>query len=228
MKTSRMLLLLLLMAFANLVLGQEWKRAPEYIIFMGKTYNKATLFYENGQNIGGYVAIPKTCGQDEISFKPFKDSKAITVPSKMLKRIMVYNKDSTTYSFERVNYVLEQDDPPKRNGWLYVMVEGYATLYFKVDKYKIDKEGKLLLIAEEGMPMNFVQKKSEHKAVLVATSNPHGSNMVIGSEKPFKKYAPVAFAEDQELVSKIKKGQYKSRDIEEVVKIYNQYMENKY
>jgi hypothetical protein len=217
-----------LLLAATLAYGQKWDEAPPWIIFLGKTYNKATLTYENGATKNGFVAIPKTCGQKEISFKTDKNAHVEEIPSEMLKVITVHNKDSSVYIFERINYVVNPGDKPKKKEWLFVMEKGYATLYLRIDKYKIDNEGILIFIAEEGLPMNFVRKKNETVGVLVATTNPYiGAGVMIGSNRPFKKNAPVVFAEDKELVSQIKAGNYSSEDIVEVVKAYNKFMSEK-
>jgi hypothetical protein len=228
MRISTIFLLSFLVMTGGLASGQAWQKAPMSLVFMGKTYNKAAVTYGNGTVKYGYVAIPKTCHQKEISFKTEKDAHVTDIESTVLSMISVYNADSSVYVFERVNYVVKPGDPPKKNGWLFVMAKGYATLYFKIDQYKIDKNGVLNFIADEVLPMNFVRKKNQNTAVLVAYTNPYpGAGVMIGSNKPFEKYGPVIFAEDKELVSQIKSGKYTSLDIEEVVKIYNQYMAEK-
>jgi hypothetical protein len=228
MKKRKLLLLSLLLFAGGLASAQKWDRAPESLIWLGKTYNKGQLLYANGQTKDGYIAIPKTCNQGEISIKTDRDGKATDVKSEYLQMITIYNRDSSEYIFERVKYMQNPGDMPKREGWLFVMEKGYATLYLRIDKYKIDKEGMLNFIAEEGLPLNFVRKKNEHAAVLVASTNPYpGAGVVIGINKAFKKNAPVVFAEDKELVAKIKAEKYTSQDIVEVVKIYNAFMEGK-
>ena len=227
MKNPGILLFSILQLAGSVVIGQKWQRTPEYLTFVGKVYNKAVIYYTNGETKSGYAAIPKTWDQKEISFKTEKDAKVTEIPSQVLRRITVINKDSSSYSFERVNFVLKPDDPPKHTGWLFMLVEGYANLYFKIDKYKVDPWGQLHLILDNGLPMKFVQKKGEHKAVFVSISSLPGLNITINSEKQFKKYAPVAFAEDEDLVNKIKNKNYTSKDIEEVVQIYNEYMQGR-
>jgi hypothetical protein len=228
MKTRGFFLFFLFFIAANMVFSQSWNRAPISLTFLGKTYNKASLTYENGETKNCYVAIPKTCKQKEISVKTDKDSKVSEIQSQVLKMITVYNQDSSVYIFERVNYIQKPGDKPKDKMWLYVMEKGYATLYLKIDKYKIDKNGVLNFIADEGLPMNYIKKDGEKTAVLIAMTNPYpGANIVIGSNKPFEKYAPVFFKEDKELAEQIKKGQYTSNDIIKVVRIYNEFMAGK-
>lgn len=214
-----------LLTITNFAWGQKWESAPLSLILLGKTYNKASLTYENGQKIYGYVAIPKTCGQKNISFKTEKESDPTDIPSEDLTLITVYNRDSTVYMFERVNYVWKKGNKPKKKEWLYIMAKGYATLYMKIDKYKIDKSGILNFIADQGLPLNFIKKGKEQVAVLVSMTNPYpGASIVVGSNKPFQEYGPIVFAEDQQIVKKIKEKKYTSKDIVEVVNEYNNFM----
>lgn len=228
MKTLHFALFSALLLASNLVFSQAWDRAPIYVQFLGKTYNKAYFVYENGKTKYCYAAIPKTCGQNTISYKEDADAPVKEIPSQLLSEITILNPDSTVYIFERVNTLIKSDGKPKEKEWLYVEVKGYASLYLRIDKYKIDPQGTLLLIAQDQLVMYYVKKKKDQNAILMAYQNPYpGANTVVGANKPLKTNGPAFFAEHKEVVSKIKDGTYTSKDIQEIVDIYNNFMDEK-
>jgi hypothetical protein len=227
MKTLRFVLLSGFLLASNIVFGQHWDRAPIYVDFLGKTYNKAFLNYENGDTKYCYAAIPKTCNQKTIYYKADAGSPVEEIQGQLLKEITILNKDSSVYIFERVNQVLKPGDKPKEKEWLFVEISGYANLYLRIDKYKIDNQGTLILIAEGMLATYFVKKKNDQNAILIAYQNPYPSSTVVGANKPLKTNGPAFFAEDKELVGQITSGKYTSRDIKEIVNLYNKFMNGK-
>jgi len=219
MRTSNYSLTLLLILFfaANVSFSQ--------------TYQKGNLVYEDGTTKEGLVSIPKRVTQNNIYFKPEKNGNEEKIPSDKLKYIHVQSTDGKEYSFERQYYKMSPEKQNKNDGWLFVVVKGYATLYLCSDNYQIDKKGNVYVIdnvqstGELPTYEYYLKKEKGIAAIFFATTST--SSTMFGLNKTLKNNAAKYLAEDKELIKKINNKDYTHKDVEEIISIYNTFMQEK-
>jgi len=183
------------------------------------------LIYTNGEVKTGFIAAPKKSNQSFIYYKSDKDAKKVKIKSILLDSISMKTDEKNTSCFERLGWTLTPKGKIRKQRWFYVTVKGYANLYILADKFIIDKKGRVIFVTNSQAFYYLLRKRNEkvaHYFLYVSTAK---MNITVGSM--LKQNAPKYFSEDADLMQKINTKKLKAKNVEEVVNIYNDYMDKK-
>ena len=200
---KRILLLVIIIVLTFNLFGREL--IPCRIILNDKT------------EIEGFSSFPNMLDKT-IKFFKNQDSKEIKISNDDISKILFFT-DNDTIHYEQVltykNYGNKHEN--KRKSWLKVVIRGYVTLYYG---YQQDMNG-------PAYNMWYYKKEKEKIAYFITMKYSGGIGITVGAKSTLKKNASAYFKDNEELVKKISNSEFKYDDLEQIVKIYNKWIENK-
>jgi len=176
-------------------------------------YYNASLYLNDGSIKSGLATYVSTGNGEYILFKSNEKSNVEKIESININKL-VYNSGEESYEYEYLK-VYKGWKQVKIKGpiWLEVVDKGIATLYLTITYV----EGGVLPQDRTSVAFRdyYIMRKGESAAKLYATISTANNNQT------FRAKAPLYFADYPELAEKIKNKEYTWKDLEEVVKIYN-------
>jgi hypothetical protein len=188
---------------------------------------QGTLHYKNGQVKTAFVAAPKKPKQNGIFIRDTNTAKSEKIPSELLDSISLTTPKGNTYCFENLSWSMKKGGKIQKPQWFYTVVKGYASLYMLPDSYVITAKGNAVAVTYSvghfGSEIYYMIKKANDKlAYYFAYTSTFGRDRI---SPVLVQSATHYLSEDQDLVEKItKKYQLSDRDAEEIINIYNDYM----
>ncbi|MGV8964588.1 MAG: hypothetical protein ACOH2V_14570 [Candidatus Saccharimonadaceae bacterium] len=177
----------------------------------------------NGDTINGYIRIPKYAEDKTVDYRSSEKSVERTIKSDSVRLIAIKTKGGAISTIERIQVT------KKSKGFVILLIEGYANLYFAGEGISVNKDGEFApntsYFAGRDLPtFNYLAlRKNEKIATILAVTSP--SPTVFGLNNTFRVFASKYFADYPELVKRIDKKEFSHDDVEKVVKIYNKHME---
>ncbi len=198
------------------------KRYPTILLLLliasqsfGAGYLPCKLIYNERKVQTGYAKIPEIKSAI-VKFKENMDSKVYEIPSDDLYQI-VFTQDNKDFYYERIlTYKKNFEDirVSEDKSWLKILKTGYMSLYFG---YEMDSpSSSIWYFKKAGDPMAYYI--SEKFGIWILT---------VDSEYDFRENASFYFGDYKELADKILNSEYKFKDIELVVDLYNSWHDNK-
>lgn len=187
-------------------------------------YCKAEIIFNNDKKLEGLVDLPYRYHKN-ILYKSDENSRHRKIPSDSISKITIISNDGKIYKLE--NIWLDK----KYQGLVLLVVEGYTNLYYAGDGILIDKEHNLIptssYVSGKTQPVfyYFIKRRNERVVTLLAITSP--SVTMFGKAKTFRKAAAHYFNDWPELVIRLNNKEFTDKDVEKVVKLYNQHMEAK-
>ena len=219
----KLTLSLLLLAAAGYLSAQDFM-LPKEGFFPG------TLHYKNGTVRNVFVSAPKKVRQGSIIFRADKNSKKEKVSSSLLDSISITPTPGITHYFDHMPWCFKKGGNPKKAIWFYVTVRGYATLYLWYETFIIYKRGKASTVSYttggSGVVYTYMLRKKNEKTAVYFVQVP-SHTIAIGFNAALKKAATTFLSEDKDLLDKINKKQLQNENLEEILTIYNNYMEDR-
>jgi hypothetical protein len=201
-----------------------------YVSFARK-FQKGTIVMENYEIKEGFVIIPKSNNDKNISFKLDLNSDEITIPSVEIKSISVQSSNGDKYEFERLYTAFKPNiKKHKEKYWVILCSTGYLNLYEGAFSYESDEYGNVYIVDYEGnnnlASFNFfIKKKDEDVAIYFATTSP--SPTFFGLNHTLRKNASNYLSDYPDLVKRINNKEFTHKDISKIIETYNYYMMNK-
>ena len=191
-------------------------------------YFPGTMTYENGIVRTGYVAAPTFWNQSHVWFESDKNGKEEKIKCKDVKSITLQTPNGKTYHFDNIPVCMKEGRKNLRKRWLVLMLQGYATLYLQSDAFVIDKKGNAFSVTYSSnyypaTQTYYIRKKNSNTTYFFAQTSP---NHNVGNlNHVLKRTSSWYLSEDKDLVDKIMTKKLTHRDVEEIITIYNDYME---
>jgi hypothetical protein len=211
MKLTTITILLILLLCINSVYSQH--------------YCKAEITFNNDKKLEGLVDLPYKYDK-YILYKSDEDSRHRKIPSDSITKITMFSKDGKIYKLENVWM------DKKYQQLVLLVVEGYTNLYYTGDGIYINKEHNLIptssYVSGKTQPeyYYYIKRKNERVVTMLAITSP--SVTMFGKAKAFRKAAAEYFNDWPELVIRLNNKEFTEKDVEKVVKLYNQHMEAKW
>jgi hypothetical protein len=204
--------LLLLVSSMNLVSAQK--------LFKGQ------LTFSNNTTLECLVDVPHYPSDKYVKYKLSETSDIRKIKSDSISRITITSDDGSQYTLIRMEL-------SKKEGWNFciLVLEGYANLYLTGDGISTDKHGNVSptssFVSGRSMPEFYymIKRKNEKYLTTIAITSP--SVTMFGKARAFRKMASEYFVDWPELVERIKNEEFTEKDVEKVVKLYNQHMDSK-
>ncbi len=214
MKLKTTLVILIILFFNNL--GYSQKYFPGEVIL------------KNGTKLTGLLYLPFVLNQKSIYYKSTEKAVERKIKSDSVNRLSMISDGGKTNTLVNIVYSKRKKD----NGFVLLVTEGFANLYFNGDNgISVDKHGDLIpmatSVAGRSMPefYYYIQCKDEQYPTLLAITSP--SKTMFGQTRTFRKAAAEYFHDWPELVNRINDKEFTVNDIEKVVSLYNEHMLNK-
>jgi len=191
----------------------------------GRQAFPGTITYVNGKVKTGLIIAPKHLKQSKIFYRTAKKAKKEKIPSNLIASISLQTETGKDAEFEFLPSVMKKGKTPGSNIWLEVIVKGYATLYLISDKYLLSEDGHVYNFdnASSGPSWRYyLRKKGEKVATFFAYTSP--SKMVPRLNSILKDNAAIYLSEDTDLLKRIENKELTHKDLEEIIRIYNDYM----
>lgn len=187
--------------------------------FAAKDYYKANLYLINGDVKSGLAKIVETEIDEYIFFKKSDESNAEKVEANKIKKL-VYTFDNKEYEYVFIKVYKGWKQVEIRGPiWLEIVDKGIATLY--VSSTVIYTRSGTTLQGSATFHDYYIMREGEPAAKLIATISTANNNQT------FKAKAPIYFSDYPELAAKITNKEYTWKNLEEVVKIYNNWAKSK-
>lgn len=184
-----------------------------------------TLKMTDGSEKNGRVDFPEPADKD-FKFFPTDGDKSSKIASADVALMIVMLHSGEVVEYEYVPCIGPMNVVKKSGkiggyAWLQVQMRGYMTLYHN------RTEASVRTISPKGNTMNpgsttkYCRREGEPGASLVLTTFSAGTNGF------FKRLAKVYFDDDQEILEKILDETYTYKDLETIVRVYNDKHGNK-
>ena len=191
----------------------------------GQKFQKAVIENIDGSTKTGFVNGKSLSDSKEIKFKADENSKVEPILKSSVKSIDFSSTNGKTYHID--NILLTNEKKTKTTSeWMLKVVSGYYDLFVIAD-YSFDKEGNLTLSTDyragKDLPefYYFIKKTSEKYADTFALYSP--SPTYFGLHKILKEGVNKFMADDKSLVEKVEKKKLSTKNIEQIVKEYNEF-----
>ncbi len=176
---------------------------------------QATLYFTDGSVRTGFAELVNTFESKFVFFREDANSKTEKIPSVQIKRIVYDNGDEVhEYDCLKVFFGINKKKP-KGPFFLKLLQRGYASLYM-IKTYMTATNGHVVSFDDY-----YIIREGESGAKLISSVGALNKNNI------FRSRAPKYFSDHKELALQIKKKKYKWNDIEQVVKIYNEWIADK-
>lgn len=216
-KLSLVLLLAVTYLFGQTILPKEG-------FFQG------TVTFTNGKIKTGYFAAPKHPKDNSVLFKADAKAKTEKIPSATVDSLKMVTDDGSVFYFENMPYAYKPGSKIKDKIWFFVAVKGYATLYLFTDIYLITRKGNAYVVNRGNGNMGsmyfyYLRKKNQKVAYQFAETSESWGVMRLNAI--LKQAAAEYLSEDADLIDKINKKELTHRNLEEIIHIYNEYMDKR-
>ncbi len=190
-----------------------------------KQFYKAEIFFKTGEIKEGYIPEVRTLGYENIPFRKSEKSQKSEEQELQVSEVtkVVYLPDSTEYHLIRA-YSGRKKKPFTDPMWAELVKEDIVSLYVISSELQAPGTRNLKTGLTMTQPTSatfktyFVVKMGEPAATCISYISDINNNRV------FRLSAPMYFSEYEELADKIKKKEYKWKDLEEVVALYNTWL----
>jgi len=184
-------------------------------------YIPVKLIDTNGKEQTGYAKRIGANPVKHVLFKATKNAKKQRIPSDNLKKI-IYSYPDAKVEYDRLrmyNRPLSKK-PSKKMYWVKVIKRDYLTIYYVREKAQNHNMNPHLTTRTEGGYWVFY-REGEDAATIVSLGK------VLNGNSVFRFSAQRYFKDYPELAAKIKKKEYKWKDIDEVAELYNKWYAKK-
>jgi len=225
MKNAKLsiLLSLILFVFSNSYAQKNYYKKPQFV--------KGEIVFEDKTTVSGFVRVPKAPSDNYVFFKSSEDAKAEKYHIDLINYFQVETNSGNQYHFDILPIKIMERDLSRGQAVLLKKTEGYATAYFVGNTYKLSKEGEIGIFYEYNAGTDFptfnyyIKKKGEDFARFFAMTS--SSKTVFGMNKQMKENASKLLSEHKELVKRINNDEFQHQEIDEILKIYNDYMKGR-
>lgn len=194
------------------------------VTIAAKDYYSARVYFNGGTVKSGLATFVENGPNDFIFFKEHEESEDEKIASNsIMKIIYTFDKKDYEYVFLKVYKGWKQVEiiGPV---WLEIVKKGTATLY--VTSTVLSSPGMRSssgAVVSSGGSATFydyyIMRDGEPAAKIIATIS------TLNNNQTFRAKAPLYFSDYPELAKKIENKEYTWKDLEEVVKIYNEWAE---
>jgi hypothetical protein len=171
------------------------------------------LVFKDNTTKFGYANIPNMADKS-IEYKENTNSVSDKILSDALIEI-VFNQNDKNVCYQRIltykNFGNKKVS--KRKSWLKVIKTGYVSFYYGFQPG----------INSPSINMWYCKKVSDSIAYYISGKYSGGLVLTIGTEHDFKKNSSIYLGDNNELVDKILKSEYKFEDIEFIIEKYNEW-----
>jgi hypothetical protein len=182
--------------------------------FAKKKYYNASLYLNDGSVKNGLATFVESEVGKYVFFKSNEKSDVEKIEALNIKNIVyTFDNEKCEYVFLKV-YKGWKQVKIKEPIWLEIVEKGIATLYIA----RVVVEGAEVLPSVRSsftFRDYYIMRDGEPAAKLIATLSTANNNQT------FRAKAPLYFADYPELATKIKNKEYTWKNLEEVVKLYN-------
>lgn len=167
----------------------------------------------------GFIQVPNISGENKIAFKISKDGHDENVQRQSISSLKVVSETGNEYQYENVNVGgVKSDKKTKKMYLLFVQAKNEFVTFYVMSTYSANnKDGKIYLVDSYAQGKDFptffhyIKKRDSEKANMFYATQQLGG---------IKKDAELNFAEDPELVKKMKKGELGKKDIPEIISTF--------
>ena len=181
--------------------------------FAAKKYYNASLYLNDGSVKNGLATFVESDVGEYVFFKSNEKSDVEKIEALNIKKIVyTFDNEKSEYVYLKV-YKGWKQVKIKGPIWLEIVEKDIATLYIA----RVVVEGGVLPENRTSFTFRdyYIMRDGEPAAKLIATLSTANNNQT------FRAKAPLYFADYPELATKIKNKEYNWKNLEEVVKIYN-------
>jgi hypothetical protein len=188
-------------------------------------YYPGRIILIDGEKLEGLVNLPFYRMNKCMFYKSNENAAERKIKTDSVKFVSMVSDEGKTSTLANVEL------SRKEKGLVFLLIEGYTTLYFTGDGINVDKHGNIVptasAVAGRSLPEFYymAQRKAERYPVTLAITSP--AKTVFGQARAFRKLAAEYFKDWPELVKRIKNEEFTEKDVERVVTIYNEHMESK-
>lgn len=186
-------------------------------------YLPGRVEFKNGKSIDCLLKIPSKPNKKKIETRLSEKAKNISYPSEKLSRLIVNLRDGATYEFSR-EHIRRNFGTKTDEVWLLVAEKGYATLFTGTNEYKINRKGQLVLVGVGGPHHSgeiFIMVKRPDEKVTTLLGS-YSESITLNENKVFMKIAAEYFKDCPEMVTRIKKKEFKILDSRQMIFEYNE------
>jgi len=195
----------------------------------GQKFQKAVIESVDGSTKSGLVNGKSLSDSKEIKFKTDESSKVEPILKSSVKSIDFYSTNGKTYHIDNI-FLTNERKTKTTSEWMLKLVSGYYDLFIIAD-YSFDKEGNLILSTDyragRDLPefYYFIKKPNEKYADIFALYSP--SPTYFGLHKILKEGVNKFMLDDKALIDKVEKKKLSTKNIEQIVKEYNEFKKAK-
>lgn len=183
-------------------------------------FYEAELHFKNGETKNGYAALLHGMPGKFVMFKPDLDAKESKIESTKLNKVVYRNNNKELVYVQLKIYKGWAQKKIIGPVWAELVKKGHASLYVTTTEVK-SGAGFGGFIHSSTFHDYYCIRPGEAAAKIVSAVAAANNNQT------FKAKASAYFEDYKELAQKIKKKEYKWRDLETVVDLYNEWMDNK-
>ena len=183
---------------------------------------EAIVYKKDGSTIKGTL---KLLSLKQLKKKvEIKGDKGYKIKNELVDSIQVFNEDGKltpyTFYFKNRDIYISKKKALKsfKQQWMFRLIKGKANLYVSSSLYRL-LDGKI--DAYGGLNEYFVQKKGETNPSLICHVPDSFSLTSKAYNIYFKEYGAIFFSGNSSITTKIENGEYKRKDIEQIVLEYN-------
>jgi|GEM_PF-5421271 len=188
-------------------------------------FQKAVIENMDGSTKTGLINGKSLSDSKEIKFKTDEESKVEPILKSSVKSIDFYSTNGKTYHIDNI-FLTNEKKTKTTSEWMLKLVSGYYDLFIIAD-YSFDKNGNLTLSTDYRVGRDlpefyyFIKKQDEKFADIFALYSP--SPTYFGLHKILKENVIKFMSDDQALVDKVEKKKLSTKNIEQIVKEYNEF-----
>lgn len=196
------------------------------ILGYSQKFQSAVVELKDGTKKSGFVQSKSLSNGKQIQFKAEEDSKAETILNSGINSIEFSVNNNKNYRLDYVSFYPTAKRTKPEATWMLKLVSGYYDLYTVAD-YSFDKAGNIKLstnyLVGSTLPefYYFVKKQEENVADIFGIHSP--SPNYFGLHKILKENVVKMMADDSALVKKVEAKQLSTKNIEQIVKQYNDF-----
>jgi lipopolysaccharide export LptBFGC system permease protein LptF len=189
-------------------------------------FQSAVIEMKDGSKKTGWVQSKSLSNGKQIQFKADENAKAEPVSNTGISAIEFSTTNNKNYRLDYVSFYPTEKRNKTEATWMLKLVSGYYDLYTVAD-YSFDKAGNIVLstnyLVGSTLPefYYFVKKQGESNAQIFGLYSP--SPNYFGLHKILKESVNKLMADDPALVKKVESKQLSTKNIEQIVKQYNEF-----
>jgi hypothetical protein len=188
-------------------------------VFAAKDYYKANVYLIDGTVKRGLAKIVETETDEHVFFKKSEEANVEKIEAEKIKKL-VYTFDDKEYEYVFIKVYKGWKQVEIRGPiWVEIVDKGIATLY--VTSSVIYSRAGTVQQGSVTFHDYYIMRVGEPAAKLIATIS------TLNNNQTFRAKAPIYFSDYPELAAKIKNKEYTWKNLEEVVRIYNNWAKTK-